>query len=160
MKLERIKQGVYAELPRLLELLKAGTIEKEIGVCNGWISCRLHHAPIRQTSVCKFREEDIRILNEGIWRIAERLMTINIVYSDDRNECSRRIKEALKPLFAMNIAVSALGLLKSDVSIRFSTGASCVKRQRFSEEHVQKLVLFVRQLAMCMMSIEFYIDEE
>lgn len=159
MEVVRFKKGVYAELPKLLETVKAGAIEKEIGVCSGWVSSRLNRAQNGKYSIRKFNEADVEKLNQGIWSLAQKLIAINIPYSDDRAECVKQVKESLKTLFINSLAKEKLGWEKFDLSSRMFTGATAKYRPQFTESDIEQLSIGARELAMRMLSIEYVLDE-
>lgn len=160
MEIEKIRKGVYAELPKLLEVVKAGAIEKEMGVTNGWISGRLNHAKNGPYSVRSFRGDDIDKLNRGVWALGEKLMRANIAWSADRKECVTNVKSGLKQLFIKEIAKRKLNITKVQMDMYMSLGARSRRNSLLSEEQVQRLVMGVREVGLLMVSTEYYMDEE
>lgn len=156
----KIQKGVYAELPKLLEYVKAGAIEKEMGVSSGWISMRLNRTQNGKYSVRKFNAADMAKLNSAIWKLAEKLMVVNVPYSPDRATCSAYVKISLKDVFVSVLAENKLGWTKTELAYRTSTGASMKYRPQFTEEDLEKLTIGVRELAVRMMSYEYFLDQE
>ena len=156
----KIQKGVYAELPKLLEFVKAGAIEKEMGVNSGWISMRLNRTQNGKYSVRKFNAADMAKLNSGIWKLAEKLMVVNVPYSPDRATCSAYVKIALKDVFVKSLAAKKLGWNRNELSHRMSIGASAKYRPQFTESDLETLTIGVRELAVWMMSYEYFLDQD
>ena len=156
----KIQKGVYAELPKLLEFVKAGAIEKEMGVNSGWISMRLKRAQNGKYSVRKFSVADVAKLNSGIWKLAEKLMVVNVPYSPDRVTCSAYVKISLKDVFIGALAKKKFGWDKRELAHRTSVGTSTKYRPQFTESDLETLTIGVRELAVWMMSYEYFLDQE
>lgn len=159
MEMERFKKGVYADLPKLLEVVKAGAIEKEIGVCSGWISARLRCAPNGPNSIRTFRGNDIDKLNQGIWSLGEKLMQTNIVWSSERTECAKNVKEGLKRLFINKITKKRLNFTKGQTCMYMALGARNKYNSVFSESQIQQLIMEAREIGLSMLSTEYYMDK-
>lgn len=160
MELEKIKKGVYAELPRLLEVVKAGAIEKEMNEFSGWISLRLRRLKNGPNSFRAFRDNDVEKLNQGIWQLGEKLMNTTIVWNPDRKECVANVKQGLKSVFIKEIARRKLGITKSQMDMYMSVGGRGYRRSLLSEEQVESLTMGVREVGLQLLSTEFYLDEE
>ena len=157
---ERIKKGVYAELPKLVEIIKVGAIEREMGVISGWVSAKLKNTRNGKYSVRKFSEDDVRRLNEGVWRLADKLMRVKVEYSPDRATCAANVKEALKDVFMKELALRKLGWSKIELGVRTSVGASMKYRPQFTEADVEALTIGVREVAVAMLAYEYFLDKE
>ena len=155
----KIKKEVYAELPKLAKLVKKGAIEKEMGVNSGWLSTRLNRSP-NGSSVRKFTPSDIDRLNQGIWQLAQKLSKITFTYCEDRTEYVQGIKEALKAFFIAELCLQKLGLEALAVQNRMSTGVIAMYRPRFTQSELERLSLGIRELAVQMLSVEYYLDED
>lgn len=160
MEMERFKKGVYAELPKLLEVVKAGAIEKEMGVCSGWISARLRCISNGANSFRTFRGNDIDKLNQGIWSLGEKLMQTNIVWSPERTECVINVKNGLKNLFIIELAKRRLNLSKSQLSMYTTLGLKSKRYFVFSELQIQQLIMEAREIGLTMLSTEYYMDKD
>lgn len=158
--MEKFKKGVYAELPKLLEVVKAGAIEKEMGVCSGWISARLRCSHNGPNSIRTFRGNDIDKLNQGIWSLGEKLMQTNIVWSSERTECSKNVKEGLKRLFINKITKKRLNFTKAQTSMYMALGARNKYNSVFSESQIQQLIMEAREIGLMMLSTEYYMDKD
>lgn len=160
MKVVRFKKEVYSELPKLLEVVKAGAIEKEMGVVSGWVSLRLNRVQNGKYSTRRFTQSDVEKLNNGMWALAEKLATVIVPYSSDRLEGVKFLKKSLKSLFINKLAKEKLGWEQFDLSSRMLTGASARYRPQFTESDIEQLTIGAREVATRMLSIEYILGEE
>ncbi len=89
-KKRRVRIGVNMGLPIVLEMLTVAGICEELNDRCAWLTDKERRAKMKPWQVEK--------LNEGMWRIAERLSKVVIVYSTDRQAVIDQIKEHLKPV--------------------------------------------------------------
>lgn len=160
MEIEKIRKGVYAELPKLLEVVKIGAIAREAGVSHGWVSGRLHRAPNGPYCIRKFREGDMEKINRGLWALGEKLMAVNIPWSADRKECVTTLKETLKDVFVSELISRKLGITLVRVSMYMTMSEGKTRRPQFSEEEIQQIMMGVREIGLRLVSTELYLDEE
>lgn len=160
MEFSRLKKEVYSNLPKMLEVVKASAIEKEMGVSSGWISLRLNHTQNGKYSIRRFTQNDVDKLNKGIWSLAEKLSTIIIPYSSDRAEGVRLVKEYLSPLFINKLAKEKLGWEQFDLSSRMLTGVSAKYRPQFTKNDIEQLTIGAREVSTRMFSVEYILSEE
>lgn len=161
MDAEKIKLGVYQHLPELLKYVKAGAIEKEMGVYTGWVSSRLCHAIGKKGKfIWKFTELDVQKLNQGISQLSDKLMNTNIEYSEDRIQSAQNVKQAFNSLLMIPIALDKLGWKRNYIAMRTTLSAGKEKRPSFTAADIQQITLCIRQIGMYMHSIEYYLDQE
>lgn len=159
MEEKRIKLGIYAELPKILEIVKGCAIEREIGMKKSGISTKLTHASCGPYTKARITEADVPKLNSAIWSLGRKLSTLTVEYSYDRNILIPRIKEAFSALFILKLAVQTLGITTAVAGKRMSLGASYANLPTFTEDEVVRLTFAARQIAMRLLSTEFYLDE-
>lgn len=157
--MEKFKKEVYEELPKLLEVVKAGAIEKEMGVSSGWISMRLNKHQNGKYSIRQFNISDIEKLNKGVWQLASKLSNINIPYSEDRTTCIKNLKESLKPLFIFKLAEDKMKWTDYEFKIRMMASQHAKYRPQLTEDDLQQLSIGAREVAMRMLSIEYFLKE-
>ena len=155
----RIKMEVYASLPELLEYVKATAICAEFGSHATWITSRLNKIKNGPYSVRKFTPADMPKLNEAIWSLANKLAVIDITYSDERQEVIEQVREKMSPVFINNIAARKMGWTGTKFRCCMVNSNSKGRYMTFTQADIQQLVLAVREIAMRMLSVEYYVEE-
>lgn len=158
--MEKFKKEVYEELPKLLEVVKAGAIEKEMGVSSGWISMRLNKHQNGKYSIRQFNMSDIEKLNKGMWQLAKKISNINIPYSEDRTTCIKNLKASLKSLFIFKLAEDKMKWTEYEFKIRMMASQHAKYRPQLTEDDLQQLSIGAREVAMRMLSIEYILKED
>ena len=158
MESNRIKLEVYAHLPELTEYVKSTAICREIGVTPAWLNGKLHRNVNTKYSIRKFSEDDVRRLNEGVWSVASRLMDTTIDYSEDRQLVIDQIKGKYACLFLKSIAVKKMGWTESKFKSCMVNSSANGNFMKFSKQDVQQFVLAVREVAVRMLSVEYYVE--
>ena len=159
MNIPKIKKGINAYLPVVLDIVKAGAIEKQIGACRCYISIRLHKHKNGPYSIRSFKQNDVDNINKGMQLLGDKLIKTNIAYTGDRITDILSLKEALSDVFITKLIESALGYDQAAILNRTTIGKTCHNRKRFTEEEFEKITMAVRQVGMMLLSIEFYLDE-
>lgn len=159
MDIPKIKKGINAYLPVVLDIVKAGAIEKQIGACSSYISIRLHKQKNGPYSIRSFKQNDVDNINKGMQLLGNKLIKVNIAYTGDRITDILSLKEALSDVFIVKLIESSLGYNKTAIVNRTTVGKTCYNRKRFTEEEFEKITMAVRQVGMMLLSIEFYLDE-
>lgn len=85
---------------------------------------------------------------------------ITFSYIEDRTEFVKGIKEALKPFFIAELCRLKLGLEGLALQNRMAIGVKAMYRPRFTQSDLERLSLGIREIAVQMLSVEYYLDEE
>ena len=159
MDLPKIKKGIYAELPSITETVKQGAIVKAAGLRPSFISDKLNHTNDGRGYAAKFSLSDVQKVNEGLWKLGEQLVNLQIGFSEDHNTMRLIVKEALNALFLKVFLIRVLKM--EEYAVRSLMYRVEVKRQRgrFTPEMVEKLTLAAREVGVRLLSTELYLDE-
>lgn len=157
---EKIKQEVYTHLPELLKYVKSKAVAAEMGKHVQWLVSRVNRQKNGKYSIRQFRPEDMELLNKAIERMANRLLAVTINYSDVRQEVVDEIRSKLNELFIKPFIVSRTGWSEAKVRVCLANSASKGHHLAFTASDVQQITLAVRELAMRMLSVEYYLEQE
>lgn len=157
---DKIRQEVYQYLPELLKYVKSKAVAAEMGKSIQWLTSRINRQKNGKYSIRQFRPEDMELLNKAIERIANRLLAVTINYSDDRQEVIDEIRSKLNELFIKSIVVDKMGWTDSKLRVTMSNSTSKGHILSFTASDVQQITLSVREIAMRMLSVEYYLEQE
>lgn len=157
---EKIKQEVYTHLPELLKYVKSKAVAAEMGKHVQWLVSRINRQKNGKYSIRQFRPEDMEPLNQAIERIANRLLAVTINYKDDRQEVIDEIRSKLNELFIKSVIVYKMGWTDTKAKSCMVNSSSKGHHLTFTASDVQQITLSVREIAMRMLSIEYYLDQE
>lgn len=157
---EKIRQEVYTHLPELLKFVKSKAVAAEMGKSIQWFTSRVNRQKNGKYSIRQFRPEDMELLNKAIERIANRLLNTTINYSDNRQEVIDEIRAKLNVLFFKSIVVNKMGWTDSKLRVTMANSTTKGHILTFTASDVQQITLAVREIAMRMLSIEYYLDQE
>lgn len=157
---DKIRQEVYQYLPELLKYVKSKAVAAEMGKSEQWFTSRINRQKNGKYSIRQFRPEDMELLNKAIGRIANRLLTVTINYSDDRQEVIDEIRSKLNELFIKSIVVYKMGWTDSKLRVTMANSTNKGHILSFTASDVQQITLAVREIAMRMLSVEYYLDQE
>lgn len=158
MEIPKIKKEIYAHLPEVLRLVKAGALEREMGVRNPYISSRLNRNQNGPYSKRSFKPADVELLNRGMWSLGHKLLQMELTYIGDYPQCIKHLKDTLKDLFLQQLIQDACGLTKTDVHMRMLTGAASKGRRRLTADDYERITLAARQVGITLLSTEFYVE--
>lgn len=155
----KIKMEVYASLPELLEFVKSTAICAEFGSHSSWLHGRLNKVKNGAYSTRRFASGDMVKLNGAIASLAHKLAEVDITYNEDRQLVIDQIKERLSAVFLKQIAVRKMGWTESKFKSCMVNSNSKGRYMTFTKADIQQLVLAVREVAVRMLSVEYYIEE-
>lgn len=157
---EKVKLGIYQHIPELLKTVKASAICAEAGMTIQLFNNKLHHTANSKYSVRKFSQSDVELINNGIWALAEKLSVVSIEYSENRQGVIDQIKNRLSGIFLKSVAVNKMGWTETKFKSCMVKTSSKGRYMTFTEADIQQLILSVREIAMRMLSIEYYLAQE
>lgn len=157
---EKVKLGIYQHIPELLKTIKASAVCAEVGMTIQLFNNKLHHTTNGKYSVRKFSQSDVDLINKGVWALAEKLSVVSIEYSEDRQEVIDQIKAKLSGVFLKSVAMHKMGWSETKFKSCMVRTSSKGQYMTFTKEDVQQLTLSVREIAMRMLSVEYYLDQE
>ena len=157
---EKIRQEVYQHLPELLKYVKSKAVAAEMGKSIHWFTPRVNRQKNGKYSIRQFHPEDMELLNKAIERIANRLFAVTINYSDNRQEVIDEIRAKLNELFIRPFIANKMGWSSAKVRVCMANSSSKGHNLTFAPSDVQQITLSVREMAMHMLSIEYYLDQE
>lgn len=163
MEIPKIKKGIYAHLPEVMNTVKLTSIAREMGVTQVWLSIRLNRLLCKTRNTYytrRFRPADVEPVNQGIWRLGEKLLQVQLPYNPDRTAMAIAVKQALGDLFAIKFVATRLGLTECQARMRMLSSPNSTGRPSFTPEEVESLVMGVREVGLQLLSTEFYLDEE
>lgn len=158
MEIPKIKKEIYAHLPEVLRLVKAGALEREMGVRNPYISSRLNRNQNGPYSIRSFKPSDVELLNRGMWSLGQKLLQVELTYTGERDTDVPHLKQQLQDLFIKALIQDALGISEIAVRMRMLTGANGKYRKSFTAADYERLTLAVRQVGITLLSTEFYVE--
>ena len=157
---EKIRQEVYQHLPELLKYVKSKAVASEMGKSEQWFTSRINRQKNGKYSIRQFHPEDMEPLNNAIGRIANRLLAVTINYSECRQDVIDEIRVKLNELFIKPLAVNKMGWSPAKIRVCMANSESKGNHLTFTVSDVQQITLAVREIAMRMLSIEYYLEQE
>lgn len=155
---DKIRQEVYQHLPELLKYVKSKAVAAEMGKPEHWFTPRVNRQKNGKYSVRQFRPEDMELLNKAIENIANRLLTVTINYSDNRQEVVDEIRSKFKELFIKSIIVYKMGWSDGKCKSCMCNSTNKGHYLTLTASDVQQITLAVREIAMRMLSVEYYLE--
>ena len=157
---KKIRQEVYQNLPELLKYVKSKAVASEMGKSIQWFTSRVNRQKNGKYSIRQFHAEDMELINKAIERIANRMLSVTINYSDDRQEVIDEIRSKLNELFINPFIVSKMGWSAAKVRVCMANSSSKGHYLTFTASDIQQITLAVREMAMRMLSVEYYLEQE
>lgn len=158
MEIPKIKKEIYAHLPEVLRLVKAGALEREMGVRNPYISSRLNRNQNGPYSIRSFKPTDVELLNRGMWSLGQKLLQVELTYTGERDTDVPHLKQQLQDIFILKLSEETFGYSNNATSVRLLTGKSAARRPHFTAADYERLTLAVRQVGITLLSTEFYVE--
>lgn len=157
---EKIRQEVYKNLPELLQYVKSKAVAAEMGKSEQWFTSRINRQKNGKYSIRQFHPEDMEPLNQAIGRIANRLLAVTINYSECRQDVIDEIRVKLNELFIKSIVVYKMGWTDSKLRVTMANSTNKGHILSFTAADVQQITIAVREIAMRMLSVEYYLEQE
>lgn len=151
--MEKVKLPVNKGICLVLELIKEVSLCREMEVSTSWMYKRRNKSIIRNYRF-DFSKEDVRLLNETIWRMAKRIESVEIVYNTDRQCMIEQIRQLLSEIKMPYIY--QIRMKKQDwwwKARMMNSDASGAKRI-FSEEDIWQINLAAKEIAARLLNIE------
>lgn len=140
-------------LPMIQEMVKSVAIAAELGKTGPWIHNRKNHNTISGKEL-HFSEKDIADINSALCEIGKRLLSLVIIYSDDRDEVIAQMRNLSTIVRFTYIFCKKMGKSELWHRNRMSKKSSEGKRSSFSSADVLLVNKEVVEIANTLLSIE------
>lgn len=147
----KIKINVYRGLDIIEDMIKTTAICREAGKDSKW----LYPKRIKRT----INQAQLDIINFAIWRIANRLASLKIKYTDDRQYVIDQINEKLDDVRMPYIYVERMAKNRMWYVNRMRNLQEKVNAVSFTEEEIMEINLITAEIAARLLSIELVCDD-
>lgn len=105
------KVPVYEGMEQVLAMVKQNTVVAEIGKTSDWISKRQNRNKSNPNGqVCRsYSRGDVDLLNHAIWNIGQRLLSVRIAFSEDRQAMGEQVRKAFSEVKSAYVFGECMG---------------------------------------------------
>lgn len=146
--------NIYEGLPIILEKVKSVALSAVMGKSNSWMNNKLAQNLSKGKS-CKFYEDDIRLINNGMYILSDEISQHIVEYMDDREEVIKQVKSLAKIICMPYVYGKVMGKPKSWYDNRKLEKLPGRKVNSFKEDDIHAINKAAMQIANELKSIEF-----
>lgn len=147
----KMKINVYRGLDMIGDMIKITAICRECGKLRNWL-----HPKISKKNITLEQLDDINI---AIWRIANRLLTQKVVYSDDRQAVIDQIHDKFDDVRMPYVYRERMGKNRMWYVNRTRNIQENKSTASFTESEIIEINLVVAEIAVRLLNIELVLDE-
>lgn len=147
----KMKINVYSGLDMIEDMVKITAICRECGKFRNWL-----HPKIAKRNITIDQLDDINI---AVWRIANRLLTQKVVYSDDRQAVIDQIHDNFDDVRMPYVYRERMGKTRMWYVNRTRNIQDNKSTVSFTEGEIMEINLIVAEIAARLLSIELVIEK-
>lgn len=150
----KLQINVYKGLPIVLEKVKSVALSAVIGKSNAWLNQKLTHCIVKGR-VAEFYPQDLPLLNEGIGRLGDEILSSLVVYSSDREQVVEQMKALAKMVSMPYIYGDVMKKQRFWYTARTQRCSPGCRVCSFSEDDVLTINMNAMRIASELKSLEF-----
>lgn len=151
---EKLRINIYKGLPIILDKVKAVALAEVIGKGSSWINNKRRHNIIKGKPQ-EFVESDLAIINEGLTKLGDAILTRLVTYSEDRDSVILRVKTLSEWISMPYVYGEVMKKTKGWYSMRMVRRTTEGKVSVFKEDDILAINMAAMQIANELKSIEF-----
>lgn len=150
---EKLQIDIYKGLPMVMEKINTVALNAVMGMSTSWIYNKLNHYVI-DGKAKKFIEEDLPLINNGLYALGCEIASTLIEYNADRENVINQIKELRKLVSMQYLCVEMLKKNKRWMDSRMCSRSKEGKACSFKEDDILRINMAAMQIANELKSIE------